>query len=340
MDEYPLFARCELTSNRILKPACERLHLSFGHIDPSFGVFGVAEAWLPVRLGNVVTFTEPTFRRSHLDRLIGYCLHAGRASVVWATLGMLAAISFADWAIRLNISLGVLYLLPMMLAATVLNALEIFALAEICAILRLLFDYSPTTREETILRFLFASFAYICSGLFVTALIRNRRLMAEHMGEIQREQTLRREAEEQLRVLVHSSPAGILTLDQHGVVLAANKAADMLFAMPEGATLRERCVREYLPVLADALQLDIGADPFTPLHNARAGAGMARFFWPILGFPPTGLSMASGSPPSLWIHRKRCVNEKRKAFGNSPCIAGSPRPRSLTKFGICVVRSH
>jgi len=186
---------------------------------------------------------------------------------------MLTAISFADWAIRLNISLGVLYLLPMMLAATVLNALEIFALAEICAILRWLFDYSPTTREETILRFLFASFAYICSGLFVTALVRNRRLMAEHMGEIQREQTLRREAEEQLRVLVHSSPAGILTLDQHGVVLAANKAADMLFAMPEGATLRERCVRAYLPVLADALQLDIGADPF---HTAAQCQGRRR----------------------------------------------------------------
>jgi two-component system sensor kinase FixL len=94
--------------------------------------------------------------------------------------------------------------------------------------------------------------------------------MAEHLREIQEEQALRREAEEQLRVLVQSSPAGILTLDQKGVVLAANGSANALFGMPEGSTLKGRSVRDYLPVLADALQLDIGMEPF---HTAAQCQG-------------------------------------------------------------------
>jgi two-component system, LuxR family, sensor kinase FixL len=215
------------------------------------------------------TFTAAS-RQSPLERIVEFCLHAGRTRVLWATAGMMAAIAFADWAIRLNLSLGVLYLLPMMLAATVLDTTSILALAGICAILRWLFDYSPSSLEETLLRFLFAAFAYLCSGLFMTALIRNRRLMAEHLSQIQAEQALRKEAEEQLRVLVQSSPAGILTLDHEGMVLASNGSANILFGMAEGTALKGRCVREYLPVLADALQLDTGMEPF---HTAAQCQG-------------------------------------------------------------------
>jgi two-component system sensor kinase FixL len=183
---------------------------------------------------------------------------------------MIAAIAFADWAIRLNISLGVLYLVPMMFAATVLDPPAIFALAGVCAILRLLFDYSPSSLEESVLRFSFAAFAYCCAGLFMTALIRNRRLIATHLSAMQKEQSIRKEAEEQLRVLVQSSPAGIVTLDQTGRVLAANSAANALFAMGGQTALVGRPVRDYLPVLADALQLDTGAEPF---HTAAQCQG-------------------------------------------------------------------
>jgi signal transduction histidine kinase len=183
---------------------------------------------------------------------------------------MMVVIAFADGVTRLQISLGVLYLIPMMIAATVLNPPAIFALAGICAVLRLLFDYSPSSREETVLRFLFAAFAYICSGLFMTALIRNRQLMADHLSELQKEQTMRKEAEERLQVLVQSSPAGIVTLDESGTVLAANGAANVLFALAGGATLEGCSVRDYLPVLADALQLNIGTEPF---HTAAQCQG-------------------------------------------------------------------
>ena len=71
---------------------------------------------------------------------------------------------------------------------------------------------------------------------------------------------MRLEAEEQLETLVESSPAGILTLDHGGSVIAANprrwrpvcswsRTADSLIGRPIG---------EYVPVLSDALQLNNG----------------------------------------------------------------------------------
>jgi two-component system sensor kinase FixL len=248
----------------------ERGHLSFGLIYLSLGSSATGGNPSAVKIEGMGTATEVTLRISPLERIVGFCLQAGRSPVLAITAGMIAVIAFADWAIRLNISLGVLYLVPMMFAATVLNPPAICALAGICAILRLLFDFSPSSREETVLRFLFAAFAYTASGLFMTALIRNRQLIAAHLGEMQKEKTMRQEAEEQLRVLVQSSPAGIVTLDETGVVLAANGAANTLFAMAGGTQLEGRPVRDYLPVLADALQLDIGTEPF---HTAAQCQG-------------------------------------------------------------------
>jgi PAS domain-containing protein len=98
----------------------------------------------------------------------------------------------------------------------------------------------------------FSSLAYLSSGLVVVTLVRNRRLVLDHLGKIQREQALRREAEEQLRVLVESSPAAVLTLNHDGVVLAANLAANTLFAIPSGHTLQGRVIASYLPLLSDA----------------------------------------------------------------------------------------
>jgi PAS domain S-box-containing protein len=120
----------------------------------------------------------------------------------------------------------------------------------------------PSSHAEKILRFAFASLSYFTSGLFVTALVRNRELVLENLRRVQREQALRREAEEQLRALVESSPAAILTLDHRGVVLAANRAAESLFAIPEEQALPGRVIASYLPLLSDALHVNIAAEGF------------------------------------------------------------------------------
>jgi len=193
--------------------------------------------------------------------MIALCLRAGRVKVLSATAGLVLVVALADWAVGNTVSLGVLYILPMMLGAVILGPLEIAGLALVCASLRARFDV-PSSQAEAMLRFAFASLSYFASGLFVTALVRNRELVVEHLAKIEREQELRREAEQQLSVLVESSPAAILTLDQSGVILAANRAAKSLFMIPEPQILAGRPIAPYLPLLADALRLESGPEAF------------------------------------------------------------------------------
>jgi two-component system sensor kinase FixL len=193
--------------------------------------------------------------------MIALCLRAGRAKVLSATAVLALIVALADWAVGNTVSLGVLYILPMMLGAVILGPVEIAGLALVCASLRARFDV-PSSYPEALLRFAFASLAYFASGLFVTALVRNRELVVEHLAKIEREQELRREAEQQLSVLVESSPAAILTLDRHGTILAANRAAKSLFLIGEADAIEGRPIAPYLPLLADALRLESGAETF------------------------------------------------------------------------------
>jgi signal transduction histidine kinase len=142
-----------------------------------------------------------------------------------------------------------------MLAAVVLPPWGTLAVAMLCSYLRALFDV-PASPPELALRFVFAVFAYFASGQFVTALVRKHQQAIQHLAKIQYEQALREKAEEQLKVLVESSPAAVLTTDANGIVLAANRAANSLFAIPEGRTLQGRAIGPYLPMLTDALTLD------------------------------------------------------------------------------------
>jgi len=180
---------------------------------------------------------------------------AGRVKVISIVALLVLLIAFADWGVGARVSLGVLYILPMMMCAMVCGPLETLVLATVCAFLRAWFD-TPATDEEAILRFAFALLAYFASGLFVIALVRNRKLAVDHLATLEREQHLRREAEEQLKLLVESSPAAILTLDQSGVVLASNHAANMLFMLPDGDTLQGRPISRHLPLLSDALGVE------------------------------------------------------------------------------------
>jgi two-component system sensor kinase FixL len=179
-------------------------------------------------------------------------------TVLAAIAGIITLIAAADWYAGTSASLGVFYILPMVIGATILPWFGILLLGIVCSSLRSLFDLPPPPYVEELLRFIFATLAYASSGLLVAALIRNRELTIAHLANIRREQELRREAEEQLRILAESSPAAILTVDGDGIVLAANRATNALFMIPEGETMKGRTIGSWLPVLADALQFDPG----------------------------------------------------------------------------------
>jgi len=182
--------------------------------------------------------------------------------------GLIVLIAAADRSVGNKASLGIFYIIPMVMGATVLPWPGIVALAIICSALRSAFDI-PSPYIEQLLRFFFATLAYTSAGLLVATLIRNRELTIAHLANIRREQELRREAEEQLRILADSSPAAILTLDGKGIVLAANRAANTLFMIPSGESMKGRAIKKYLPVLQDALQVDPEPDGLRAAAQAQ-----------------------------------------------------------------------
>ena len=189
--------------------------------------------------------------------MIAKILSAKKLTILAVAGALISLIAAADWYIGNKASLGVLYILPMLLCGTVLNPLQTVAVALLCAFLRFCFDL-PSPPIEVLLRYIFAALTYSGSGLFVIALMRNRQLALEHLSRLRREQMLRREAEEQLQTLVESSPAAILTIDEKGSVIASNRAAANLFMLASEEQLRGRAIEEYVPVLADALRLNNG----------------------------------------------------------------------------------
>src|SRR5262249_48861282 len=118
-----------------------------------------------------------------------------------------------------------------------LRPVETAIFALVCSYLRARFVYAGTFAEQA-LHYVFAALSYFLSGLFVTTLVRNQELVSQHLQKLQVEQALRREAEEHLQLLAASSPAAILTTEQGGLVLSANQAAENLFHIPAGQTLR------------------------------------------------------------------------------------------------------
>jgi two-component system sensor kinase FixL len=195
-----------------------------------------------------------------LESVLAGLLRAGKGMIMGTVTAAIVVIAVTDgYVVGTSASLGLLYILPMMLAATVLPQAQTVALAVVCSVLRGLFD-TPCPPVEILHRFLLGLVAYAGSGLMVTSLIRNRALAMEHLGRMRQERDLRQELQEQLTVLVESSPAAILTLDARGVVLACNRAADKLLLATEGESLRGRPIGAYLPVLADALKIDAGPE--------------------------------------------------------------------------------
>lgn len=122
-----------------------------------------------------------------------------------------------------------------------------------CSYLRSWFDV-PGTPADLALHFVFAALAYLASGLFVTALVRNHQQTARHLTEIWTEKARRSEVQEYLRVLAESSPAAIFTIDGAGMVLAANAAANRLFFLSADGPLQGRSIVGYLPFLGDTLR--------------------------------------------------------------------------------------
>lgn len=207
---------------------------------------------------------------SHIPRtsLVGRILDAGRRNIGVSVGLLVTLIAIADFGSGEEVSLGVLYVLPVMVAATAFSVFELVLLSAICAILRgSMLTVSGTL--DLILRGILAFIAYLGTGLFIIQLVKNRKLAVEHVEALRQEETLRLEAEDQLKLLVQSSPAAIFTIDQNAKILNANDAAREMLGFPAGRPITGQSVADLLPILADALKLDSQEGSFRTAAQSR-----------------------------------------------------------------------
>lgn len=180
-----------------------------------------------------------------------------RSKVLGVALLFLAAITLLEWYSKLDFSLGVFYVFPVLIAAMALTHWQVVLLAAFCAWVRSFFvpELPPI---EWGLRFLMAMLAYSGAGLLVAEVNRNRRILSAAFNQVKLEQQMRHEAEDQLRMLADSSPAAILTLNSRSEVLAANRAGHELLGFDEPGSLLGKAIAEHVPVFAGALRVSHG----------------------------------------------------------------------------------
>lgn len=146
-----------------------------------------------------------------------------------------------DWWTKPYVSFGFLYLFPVILMAGFLPRYLIAILGAVCAVLSELFSALPP--EQAFIRLGFETLAIVGCGLFVGELAQNRRLTIA--------------TQERLRILVETSPAAIVTIDDRGFIELANSAAIQLIA-PRDGTLVGHPVAAFLPDLHHALRPEAG----------------------------------------------------------------------------------
>jgi two-component system, LuxR family, sensor kinase FixL len=214
--------------------------------------------------------------------MLSSLLRGGKTAVLLKAGLMIAVIAFVDWRADKEVTLGFLYLFPMLLVGSVLNRWQIGVVAALCAFLAEAFDSFEWHPSAGIPRDILIFAAFLGMGLFVYEVIRSRQAALLHLKEIEAESEARRAAEEQLKVLVDSSPVAIFTADTDGSVLQANDAAHRLFALPSGS-LSGRSIRDYLPALVNVPAPEHDGPVFRTVMQCRGrrhdGEGFLADMW-------------------------------------------------------------
>jgi len=208
------------------------------------------------------------FAGSPGSRIFG-ALSRGSAGAILLRAGtLIAIIAVLDWRTIDEIPLRFLYLLPMLMVGGVLGPWQLAGVAGLCTFLSEAFDGFRWTPRTGISRDLLYFAAFLSAGLFVREVNRNRKIVQQHVEEVQRESDARREAEEQLKILIESNPAAIFTADSQGNVLMANEAAHRMLAVVSGQ-LPGKPLHRYLPSLRHVPVSDLSPQFFRTVMQAR-----------------------------------------------------------------------
>jgi PAS domain S-box-containing protein len=158
-----------------------------------------------------------------------------RTPILLLSGAIVLVVAVVDWLTKPYLSLGFLYLFPIMLAAAFLPRWAIALLGIVCAALAEVFS----SLEQSVVRLAFETLALAGCGLFVAELVRNRRLSLK--------------AQQRMKALVETSPAAIVTVDERGFIELANHAAAELMAPREGQLIGDP-IAAFLPELHHGLR--------------------------------------------------------------------------------------
>ncbi len=233
-----------------------------------------------------------------------------RTPVLILGAAIVLLVAAVDWWTMPFVSLGFLYLFPIILAAGFLPRWAIVFLGVICAILAELFSSLPKSYTRLSLEIL----ALAGCGLFIEELFRNRRMTIE--------------AQEKLRILVETSPAAIVTIDEHGFIELANQAANQLLLPPESVLIGSP-IAAFLPELHHALRWE-QAPPFRTSMQCRGHRGNGETFTADVWFS----TYREGPHPKLAAIIAD-VTEESVANGPFPASAGpEEQPLSQRELGV------
>jgi len=171
---------------------------------------------------------------------------------------IILVIAVIDWWTKPYVSLGFLYLFPIMFAAAFLPRWLVALLGVGCAVLAEVFS----SLEPSFVRLTFETLALAGCGLFVGELVRNRRMSLESQAR--------------LKALVETSPAAIVTVDERGFIELANRAAVELMA-PRDGHLIGNPIAAFLPELHHALRWE-EAPQFRASMQCRGHRGNGQTF--------------------------------------------------------------
>ncbi len=180
----------------------------------------------------------------------------------------IAAIAILDWLVVAEVLLGFLYLVPMLMVGSVLSRWQICGVAALCTFLAESFSDLSWNLRTGISRDVLYFAAFAGAGFLIREVSRNRAVTEKHLHEIERQSDARREAEEQLKMLIESSPVAILTADPEGSVLTANEAAHRLLGVLSGE-LPGRAIHRHLPALANLSVQDPSRQLLRTVMQAR-----------------------------------------------------------------------
>lgn len=239
-----------------------------------------------------------------------------RAAVLAASGVAVLAIAALDWWTKPYFSLGFLYLFPIMLAAGFLPRWVIIALGIGCALLSERF--SNLDPSDSTVRLTFETLALCGCGLFTSEALRNRQLILS--------------SQERLRVLVETSPAAIVTVDERGFIELANQAAIELM-VPRDGQLIGYPIAAFLPELHHALRWE-DRPQFRTSMQCRGHRGNGETFLADVWFS----SYKDGAKPKLAAIIADVSDEQTQPFANNLVAVNPQEPAQLTNRELDALR--